>query len=374
MNNVLTESRVKVILRAAYRGMNGICSLIGLVAPTKSQRICLYYGGARKGSIGGSLVKIKRLNDTFPEDRWRYNIVYLLSNTPYLPYFALRILKKKKVPIVYNQNGVFYPAWYGGDYRSQNKRMALSYHISDYVFYQSEFCRRCADLFLGERRGESEILYNAVDTEFFVPAEHEVKNKKPFCFLITGKIFRHQTYRIESTIHGLSYARLQGLDCCLHIAGYVDDSVKREMESLASQLEIKPFIQFLGPYSQEFAPNIYQAADAYVMTNYNDACPNSVLEALSCGLPVIYSRSGGVPELVGEDAGIGLECQEGWDKPRVPESEAIGEGMIELAERWEQYKVAARERAVNCFDIKYWLQRHREIFTKLLNLHLNFHI
>ena len=58
-------------------------------------------------------------------------------------------------------------------------------------------------------------------------------------------------------------------------------------------------IRFLGAYNASKAPAIYQAADAYLMMKYNDPCPNTVLEALASGLPVLYSASGGVPELVG---------------------------------------------------------------------------
>ena len=41
----------------------------------------------------------------------------------------------------------------------------------------------------------------------------------------------------------------------------------------------------------------------------NDPCSNSLIEALSCGLPAIYLKSGGHPELVGE-AGLGFEKAE----------------------------------------------------------------
>ncbi len=48
--------------------------------------------------------------------------------------------------------------------------MARILHEADYVFYQSEFCKRSADLFLGKREGGWEILYNAVDTTVFTPS------------------------------------------------------------------------------------------------------------------------------------------------------------------------------------------------------------
>ena len=88
-------------------------------------------------------------------------------------------------------------------------------------------------------------------------------------------------------------------------------------------------VNFSGPYNQKQAPFIYRAADIYVTTKYLDPCPNAVLEAMACGLPVLYSASGGTPELVGETAGIGLPVPEDWNNIHVPSSQDISSGMIE---------------------------------------------
>ena len=57
-------------------------------------------------------------------------------------------------------------------------------------------------------------------------------------------------------------------------------------------LKIENFITFLGPYSQIEAPLIYQKVDAYITMSYQDNCPTAVIEAMSCGLPILYSSSG----------------------------------------------------------------------------------
>jgi glycosyltransferase involved in cell wall biosynthesis len=49
--------------------------------------------------------------------------------------------------------------------------------------------------------------------------------------------------------------------------------------------------------------------DVYVTASENDPCSNALIEALSCGLPTIYLRSGGHPEIVG-DAGWGFGDKE----------------------------------------------------------------
>ena len=54
---------------------------------------------------------------------------------------------------------------------------------------------------------------------------------------------------------------------------------------------------------------LLRGQDAYVAASLDDPCSNALLEALACGLPALYRRSGGHPELVGE-AGVGFDGAE----------------------------------------------------------------
>jgi len=49
--------------------------------------------------------------------------------------------------------------------------------------------------------------------------------------------------------------------------------------------------------------------DVYLAPSRDDPCSNALLEALACGLPALFLRSGGHPELVG-DAGLGFDAPE----------------------------------------------------------------
>ena len=126
-------------------------------------------------------------------------------------------------------------------------------------------------------------------------------------------------------------------------------------------------IIFIGRYKQENANKIYNEADAFVYLSHNSPCPNSVIEALSCGLPVLYSNSGGVPELVGSNCGVSLEVKNSFETQYCPNISEIQNGIKEIIENKEFFSKNARNRAIKMFDIAKWIKTHNEVFKDFLS-------
>jgi glycosyltransferase involved in cell wall biosynthesis len=68
-------------------------------------------------------------------------------------------------------------------------------------------------------------------------------------------------------------------------------------------------IRVIGPLASEPLADVLRSHDVYLAPSRDDPCSNALLEALACGLPAAFLRSGGHPELVG-DAGIGFDDAE----------------------------------------------------------------
>ena len=68
-------------------------------------------------------------------------------------------------------------------------------------------------------------------------------------------------------------------------------------------------IRVLPPMASCDLAEILRGSDVYLTASRNDPCSNSLIEALTCGLPAVYLRSGGHPEIVGE-GGLGFERAE----------------------------------------------------------------
>ena len=68
-------------------------------------------------------------------------------------------------------------------------------------------------------------------------------------------------------------------------------------------------IRVVGPIPSVPLAELLRAHDVYLAPSRDDPCSNALLEALACGLPAAFLRSGGHPELVG-DAGLGFDDAE----------------------------------------------------------------
>jgi UDP-glucose:(heptosyl)LPS alpha-1,3-glucosyltransferase len=104
---------------------------------------------------------------------------------------------------------------------------------------------------------------------------------------------------------GLNY-RLKGLEPLLHAIALLDESVPfrllaggprtGEFERLAKRLNIQERVRFLG-YIADMR-NCYFAADFFVHPTFYDPCSHVVLEAMTCGLPVVTTAYNGASEMM----------------------------------------------------------------------------
>jgi glycosyltransferase involved in cell wall biosynthesis len=65
----------------------------------------------------------------------------------------------------------------------------------------------------------------------------------------------------------------------------------------------------LAPLRSKSLAKLLHQHDIYIAASRYDPCSNALIEALACGLPAIYLKSGGHPEIVGE-AGFGFSVKE----------------------------------------------------------------
>jgi glycosyltransferase involved in cell wall biosynthesis len=323
--------------------------------------------GRRELATGGR-VKLIALDSAFPETQ-NANLLYLVSSA--LPsnyrYWVERAISQK-IPIVLNQNGVATPGWAGNETDAVNAPLRWVLERAVYVLYQSEFCRKSADLFIGRAKGATRIAYNAVDLNLFSPARE--KSNRPLTILLGGS--QYQKYRVTSALEALASVRKAIPDARLLISGKVDwqNDPKRsstEAMEIAKKLGVSESVRFTGTFLQADAPALYREADLLLHPKYNDPCPTAVIEALACGLGVVHSQSGGLPELVDESCGVGVPVPESYETDHMPPAEAWADALVKAAARLPEMRAAARKRAEVRFGIDRWLDLHGEVFRTVIS-------
>ena len=328
-------------------------SYAGLSAPDKS------------GILHGGRVKLIPLAQEYPEKKLLTNLLYLVSSAvPVHAEVLVRYLKGKGVKLVWNQNGVAYPAWDSDNYKKTNSKLSCLLHMADYVVYQSEFCRLSANHYLGKARVPYKVLYNPVDTELFSPADN-LPSLDTWQLLVTGTHL--QPDRVLLILKTLANLKNRGQDAKLTIAGRLawPDGEKETLDAI-KQLKLAGNVELLGAYTQDKAPGIYQTAHILFHIKYKDPCPTVPIEAMSCGIPVIGSLSGGMPELVSDEGGVLLEVPDVWDKMCYPEPEELVKAVENIMSDLEGWRQKARQRAVSHFSKEQWLEEHHQIFTEVL--------
>jgi glycosyltransferase involved in cell wall biosynthesis len=310
-------------------------------------------------AVSGGSVKIQRLATRFPNHPTSFSLVYLGSNwVPRDLRPLLWLIRRRSVPLVVNQDGVGYPGWAGGATDDVNRPLRALLDAADHVLYQSEFCKRSADEWIGPSPGTWEVLHNAVDVARFTPAER-LPERGPV-LLLGGD--QTQGYRVELAIATLAALLPAHPDAELLVTGRTVVSV----QPIAARLGVAGRVHTLGRYTQCDAPAIFRRAHVLLHPKVNDPCPSVVLEAMATGLPVVHARSGGTPELVGTEAGVGVEHADGYERDEPPSPDALADAVSRVLADLPTYSAAARRRAVEHFPLEPWLDRHAELFARLV--------
>ncbi len=335
-----------------------------LTAGKRAPGVRVFYGhdfvpGTGERAAGGT-AKMQKLNERFPNSPRDFSLLYLGST--WLPRDLrplLRLARRRRIPVVVNQDGVGYPGWAGDRTDAINRPLRRALFAAEHVLYQSEFSKRSADLFLGEPRGSWEVLSNAVDVDHFTPTGSEHSGGP--VLLLGGD--QTQAYRLELALRTLDALLTRHPDARLLVTG----RLVSPLEPLVGELGLRDRVELVGEYAQRDAPAVFRRAHLLLHTKVLDPCPTLVLEAMATGLPVVYPASGGIVELVGDAGGVGVPHPESWERDQPPGPDALADAVDRVLADLTGYAARARARAVERFSLEPWLDRHSALFSELVS-------
>jgi L-malate glycosyltransferase len=145
----------------------------------------------------------------------------------------------------------------------------------------------------GDAGMPADVIPNIVDVDTFSPAPTP-PSKSGFCLVITRNL--ESIYGIDTAIRAFALASEKVPAMQLRIAG--TGPLLADLKRLVDQLGLGDRITFLGRLERGEIAALYHSSHAMLNPSRVDNMPNSVLEALACGLPVITTNVGGIPYIV----------------------------------------------------------------------------
>lgn len=336
-----------------------------------TQQVCLVpylHGLGGMVSFQGKFIQgLKNFNVeyTFDLSDPRNDAILVIGGTRQVP--QLLKAKKRGVRIVQRLNGM---NWLHrvertpikGWVRGETANMLLAFirrAICERIIYQSEFSQWWWEDRHGKLEKPCRVIHNGINLDDYSPAGPEKPPEDQYRILM-----------VEGHLSGL-YSR--GLDVAsqlvvmlqnmrknpieLSIAGDVPEALKLHYQQKYPDLKIN----WVGVIPQEQIPALDRSAHLLYSADLNAACPNSVIEALACGLPVLVFDTGALAELVTPEAGSVVPYGGDHWKLDIPDIPALAQAALPILEHNASYRKAARQRAEKAFGLDQMTKAYLEV-------------
>lgn len=137
---------------------------------------------------------------------------------------------------------------------------------------------------------QAKAIFNLIETDEFQFRERRALRP---VFLSNRNLELH--YGVDRVLRAFEIIQKKFPEAVLTVAG--DGSQKTALDKLAQDLGLKN-VSFVGRIAPHKIRDFYDAADIYLNGSEIDNQPLSLLEAFACGLPIVTTDAGGIPDVV----------------------------------------------------------------------------
>ncbi len=161
--------------------------------------------------------------------------------------------------------------------------------LADFVIYQSQFAHDWWHRVRAHLKTNKKIIYNGTNLSLFEPDYYRKDSNQLNVICAEGNI--PSDVFIPKLLRKVAKSKPNGKSINLTILGKVTQDIQEQLSDLLN-------VHFLGhvPRTQMF--ELLKTNDVFLSLEINAACPNSIVEALASGLPIIAFDTGATPELI----------------------------------------------------------------------------
>jgi len=196
------------------------------------------------------------------------------------------------------------------------------------------------------------VIPNGVES-IFLKALSSTDHDKPHLKLISvARLIERKG------IHHILYAlaELRDPEISLLIVG--SGSHEAELKRICNHLSLEKVVTFYGFCNPRMLPALYADSDIFILPSQAEAFGNVFAEAMACGLPIIGTDIGGIPDLVGKENGI---------LTRPGNIEQIKRAILTLKNSQKQraqMQLANRKRIIENYSWKSVANQHIALYQK----------
>jgi glycosyltransferase involved in cell wall biosynthesis len=346
-------------------------------------KLILYLIPNRRSDVVISMLRTKNntgpsrfINNLIEKSDSRYSklglinskVLFVISNTsPFILYFAKLLGKKIVVRVdgfsymkryVHSNENVYSSRKMSLMRLKMNYQMAVTQFYSDFVVFQSDFSRKMSSKHIYPLSKNNVLIYNGVDENHF---RCNKKYNSPKISILGN--FRDVDL-MELYLEAFNKVYEKYPDSELLIIGKQNIDVQSTISCFLSKFSAsnKPSIKNIGSVTYEELPKYLAESNIGWHFTLWDWCPNSVLEQMASGNPVICAETGGTVELVG-DAGKSLKM----DNLTVTDDllESIVLNTQQVWANIEEYNEAAVNRVKSEFGLKKMASNYEKVFNNI---------
>jgi glycosyltransferase involved in cell wall biosynthesis len=304
-------------------------------------------------------LKTKNWKITYAGKTDKTNVIFIVGGTRKI--FWLIWMKLKGIPIILRLDGI---VWL-----HKKKKVSFKHYIkasssnlinkfihaflANTIVYQSEFVKQWWKNEAWVNRQNTYIIYNAV-TITNETQDIQLKHQQKRLVVLEG-VIDYSPYAVK-LLNQLASAL--PTDICIEIYGNFED--KGQINLLDNRLFYKGFV------GQNEVRQIMTGA-VYLSLDINPACPNAVIEALSCGSPVVGFKTGALPELVPENCGSLVSYGSNPWQLSYPDVNGLVLAINKTFKSYNNFSDNAFKFAVNNFDIHTMTKQYCSVIDKLIS-------
>jgi len=215
------------------------------------------------------------------------------------------------------------------------------------IVYQSEFSRRWWERVYGPTRPPQTVVYNGVDLAAYSPDGEGRPPEGVFRLLmIEANLGGGYEMGLENGVELARRLKTQ-FPVELMVVGHVPPGLRADWQGRSPVP-----IHWIGKAPREQIPALARAAHLLYAADLHPACPNAVIEALACGLPVAAFDTGAIPELITPQAGrVVAYGADPW-KIETPDLDGLALATTEILSDNSSFRAGARARAVEALGLE----------------------